>query len=70
MSEEVPDYLPFVTGGYDLRYRFSAGRGDVKRSAQAVGPREGSARIPESPPSSERLGRRDELRRLRGSSGY
>uniref|UniRef100_A0A2N9EA67 Integrase catalytic domain-containing protein n=1 Tax=Fagus sylvatica TaxID=28930 RepID=A0A2N9EA67_FAGSY len=33
MSEEVLDYQPFVTGGYDLRYRFPTGRGDAKRSA-------------------------------------
>ncbi len=48
-SEEVPDYQPFVIGGYDLRYRFPARRGDVKRSDLETGPREGGARILENP---------------------
>jgi hypothetical protein len=70
MSEEVLDYQPFVIGGYDQRYKFPEDGGDEKRSTLVVRLREGGAHVPESPPSSERLGRREELRSLRGSSSY
>jgi hypothetical protein len=70
ISEEVPGYQSSITGGYNLRYSSQADEGDAKRSAPEEGPREGSARVPKSPPSSERFKIRGQSRSSKRSSNY
>ena len=70
MREEVPYYWSSITEEYDPKSRSQTDRGDAKRSVLEAGLREGDARIPESPFSLEKLGKRVGLRSLRRNSKY
>ncbi len=68
MSEEAIDYPPSTAKGYNQRCEFQADRENEKCSVPEEGPSKGSTHIPENPPSSEKLERRERLRNLKRNS--
>ena len=70
MSEEATDYLLSTKEEYSPKYGSPADRRSAKYSTPEEGPREGGARIPESPLSSERPERREGSRNSKRNSSF
>ena len=70
MSKEATDYQLSTKEEYSLKYRFPADRRSAKYSTPEEGPREGSARVPESPLYSEKPERKGGSRNSKRNSSF